>query len=57
MVQTSTMVGLAPGVAPAPITGRLVNHSDESTRVSANDVTITGRHPQPQRTDWCLRAQ
>ena len=47
VVQTSTMVGLAPGVAPAPIIGRLVNHSDESTRVSAVDVTITGVTPSP----------
>lgn len=45
VVQTSTMVGLAPGVAPAPITGRLVNHSDESTHVFAVDVTITAVTP------------
>ena len=31
VTQTSTMVGLAPGVTPAPITGRIVNISDQST--------------------------
>lgn len=41
VTQTSTMAGLAPGVAPVPITGRLENHSRESTYVTAVDVEIT----------------
>jgi hypothetical protein len=40
VTETSTTVGLAPGVAPAPITGRVVNHSSESTRITAVDVQI-----------------
>lgn len=40
VIQTSTMTGLAPGIAPVPITGRLVNRSDESTLVTTVDVQI-----------------
>ena len=40
VTQTSTMVGVAPGVAPAPVTGRLVNHSAESTHINAVEVEI-----------------
>lgn len=46
VTQTSSMEGLAPGVAPAAITGLLVNHSDESTYVGAVDVAITGVTPR-----------
>jgi hypothetical protein len=47
VIQTSTMVGLAPGIAPAPITGRLVNISDESTHVTLVEVEITSITPRP----------
>lgn len=40
VTQTSTMAGLAPGVPPVPITGRLANHSRESTHVTAVLVEI-----------------
>lgn len=40
VTQTSTMDGLAPGVAPAPITGLLVNVSTDRTVVAAVDVEI-----------------
>lgn len=40
VTQTSTMDGLAPGVAPAPITGLLVNVSTDETVVAAVDVEI-----------------
>jgi LPXTG-motif cell wall-anchored protein len=46
-IQTSTMTGLAPGADPAPITGRLVNHSNDSTHVSAVEVAITTVTPAP----------
>ena len=46
VTQTSTMVGLAPGVTPAPITGRIVNISDQSTRITAVDVEITSITPR-----------
>lgn len=47
VTQTSTMVGLAPGVAGVPITGRLENNSQDSTHVTAVDVEITGITPMP----------
>ena len=46
VTQTSTTVGLAPGVAPAPITGRLLNHSAESTHITAVDVQIASITPR-----------
>jgi hypothetical protein len=46
LTQTSTTVGLAPGVAPAPITGRLVNHSAENTHITAVDVEIASITPR-----------
>ena len=46
VTQTSTMVGLAPGVAAAPITGRLENHSEESTLITAVTVEIASITPQ-----------
>ncbi|EON22601.1 hypothetical protein CF8_3456 [Nocardioides sp. CF8] len=41
VTQTSSMVGLAPGVAPVPVTGRLVNRSHESAHITTVDVRIT----------------
>lgn len=41
LTQTSDLAGLAPGIAPAPITGRLVNHRRHSIRITAVEVTIT----------------
>jgi hypothetical protein len=38
--QTSAVAGLAPGVAPANISGRLVNDSVESARITAVGVEI-----------------
>jgi hypothetical protein len=46
VTQTSTMVGVAPGVPPAPITGRLVNHGAESTHITAVDVEIASITPR-----------
>jgi len=40
VTQTSTMAAMAPGVAPAHITGRLVNDSEESAHVTAVGVEI-----------------
>jgi len=39
--QTSTLEGLAPGVAPIPIAGRLVNEGGDSTWITAVDVEIS----------------
>jgi LPXTG-motif cell wall-anchored protein len=41
VTQTSTMEDLAPGTAPAPITGLVRNNSTESTRIAAVLVEIT----------------
>jgi hypothetical protein len=41
VTQTSTMEGLAPGVAPAPVTGLVVNNGTDSTYVAAVAVEIT----------------
>ncbi len=41
VTQTSTMAGLAPGVAPVPITGRVVNNGPDSTYIDAVTVEIT----------------
>jgi LPXTG-motif cell wall-anchored protein len=40
VVQTSTMNGLAPGLAPVAITGRVVNNSTDSTYLTAVEVEI-----------------
>jgi hypothetical protein len=40
IVQTSTMTGLAPGVAPVAITGTITNISPDSTLVTAVTVSI-----------------
>lgn len=45
VTQTSTMVGLAPGVAPRPITGRVVNVSDERTDITDVEVEIAAVSP------------
>jgi hypothetical protein len=42
IVQTSTMTGLAPGVAPAAITGTITNRAATSTVVTAVTVDIAG---------------
>jgi len=42
-----TVAGLAPGVAPAPITGRLVNHGVGTTHITAVDVEIAFIAPMP----------
>lgn len=42
IIQTSTMAGLAPGVAPAVISGTITNRGSASTYVAAVTVTITG---------------
>jgi hypothetical protein len=42
ITQTSVMQGLAPGVAPVPITGIVANISDDSTVITAIAVEITG---------------
>jgi hypothetical protein len=47
VIQTSTMAGLAPGVAPAPITGRVVNNGTDSTYVAAVAVEITHVTAEP----------
>jgi hypothetical protein len=41
VTQTSTMEGLAPGVAPAPVTGLVVNNGTDSTYVATVLVEIT----------------
>ncbi len=41
VTQTSTMQGLAPGIDPVPITGRVVNNGTDSTRITAVEVEIT----------------
>ena len=41
VVQTSTMVGLAPGVAGVPISGQLTNHGADNTFVAHVEVEIT----------------
>lgn len=38
--QTSTMTGLGPGVAPAAITGVVVNHGNDSTYVTSVTVSM-----------------
>jgi hypothetical protein len=42
IVQTSTMTGMAPGVAPVKITGRITNRGTRSTFVATVTVSITG---------------
>ncbi|WP_369374127.1 LPXTG cell wall anchor domain-containing protein [Promicromonospora sp. Populi] len=41
VTQTSTMSGLAPGVAPVPITGRVVNNGPDSTYIDVVAVEIS----------------
>lgn len=47
VTQTSSMLGLAPGVAPVPITGLVVNNGTDSTYLRAVDVEITGVTGRP----------
>ncbi|MFI8527282.1 hypothetical protein ACIGB8_22695 [Promicromonospora sukumoe] len=41
VIQTSTMQGLAPGIAPVPITGRIVNNGPDATYIDVVTVEIT----------------
>jgi hypothetical protein len=41
VTQTSTMEGLAPGIAPVPITGYVVNNGPDSTHIDVVTVEIT----------------
>jgi len=41
VIQTSTLEGLAPGVAPVAITGLIINNGPDSTVIAAVDVEIT----------------
>lgn len=41
VTQTSTMAGLAPGIAPVPITGMVVNNGPDSTYLDVVTVEIT----------------
>ena len=45
VTQTSVMEGLAPGVAPADITGLIVNNGPDGTRIAAVDVVIVAVQP------------
>ncbi len=45
--QTSTMDGLAPGLAPVAITGLVVNNSLDSTYITAVEVEITSVTTRP----------
>lgn len=47
VTQTSTMEGLAPGIAPLPITGRVVNNGPDSTYIDAVTVEITSVSTAP----------
>ena len=47
ITQTSTMEGLAPGVAPAEITGLVVNNGPDSTHVTAIAVEIVSVTTEP----------
>jgi LPXTG-motif cell wall-anchored protein len=47
VVQTSTMAGLAPGIAPVPITGRVVNNGPDSTHIDVVTVEITSVSTAP----------
>lgn len=50
IVQTSVMVGLAPGIAPVAITGRVINNGADSTFIDAVEVEITGVITDPGAT-------
>ena len=41
ITQTSVLTGLAPEVAPLTITGRVTNHSDDDTYITAVSVSMT----------------
>lgn len=47
VTQTSTMEGLAPGIAPVAITGMVVSNATDSTYITAIDVEITSITPGP----------
>jgi len=47
VTQTSTMEGLAPGLAPVPITGLVVNNGPDSTYLAAVEVEITSVTTRP----------
>ena len=41
ITQTSALTGLAPGVAPVPITGLVVNNGPDGTHIAVIEVSIT----------------
>jgi hypothetical protein len=45
VTQTSTLEGLAPGIAPLAITGSVANNAPDSTHITAIDVQITAITP------------
>ena len=47
VMQTSTMDGLAPGLAPVAITGQIVNNSTDSTYITVVEVAITSVTTRP----------
>ena len=47
ITQTSTMQGLAPGIAPVAVTGLVVNNSSDSTYITAVDVEISSVTRRP----------
>lgn len=47
VTQTSTMTGLAPGIAPVPITGLVTNIGSSAVYVVSVDVAITSITPDP----------
>ena len=53
VTQTSTLEGLAPGVAPVSITGLVVNDTGESTYVEAVRVAITSVTTAPATKGVC----
>jgi len=48
ITQISTMDGLAPGIAPAQITGLVVNNGPDSTFIAAIEVEITSVSSHPR---------
>lgn len=54
VIQTSTMVGLAPNVAPVPISGRLTNDGAHSALVAAVEVEISSVATRFESVGSCL---
>lgn len=51
VIQTSIMADLAPGIAPVPIAGIVVNNGADSTHIAAVKVEITSVAPAAGDTD------